>query len=137
VLPTFLSFRLMVGLAFVFIALAAWAVRRRKAPEASPRLLRLLVLAIPLPYLASELGWTLAEVGRQPWIVYGVMPTAQAVSPIAPGQVAVSAVAFILLYALLGLADFYLLAKYARRGPGEVPAHAPAPAAPGLEVTHA
>jgi cytochrome d ubiquinol oxidase subunit I len=122
VLPVFLSFRAMVGLAFLFIALSAWAVMRRRDPESSPRLLKLLVFAIPLPYIANELGWTLAEVGRQPWIVYGVMRTADAVSPIAAGQVAVSAAAFILVYTLLGAADFYLLAKYARRGPEDSPA---------------
>jgi len=117
VLPAFLSFRVMVGLAFVFIALAAWAVAKRRAPEGNSLMLRLLVWSIPLPYLANELGWTLAEVGRQPWIVYGVMRTSDAVSPIATAQVAVSAVAFIVVYTLLGAADFYLLYKYARRGP--------------------
>jgi cytochrome d ubiquinol oxidase subunit I len=122
VLPTFLSFRAMVGLAFVFIGLSAWAVRRRRSPESHPGLLRLLVWAIPLPYLANELGWTLSEVGRQPWIVYGVMRTADAVSPISATQVAFSAVGFILVYSLLGAADFYLLFKYARRGPVDSPA---------------
>jgi cytochrome d ubiquinol oxidase subunit I len=119
VLPTFLAFRAMVGLAFVFIALSAWAVLKRDDPEGSPLLLKLLVFAIPLPYIANELGWTVAEIGRQPWIVYGVMRTSDAVSPIAGSQVAVSVVAFIVVYTLLGAADFYLLAKYARRGPVE------------------
>ncbi len=119
VLPTFLAFRAMVGLAFVFIALSAWAVLKRGDPEGSPLLLKLLVFAIPLPYIANELGWTVAEIGRQPWIVYGVMRTSDAVSPIAGSQVAVSVVAFIVVYTLLGAADFYLLAKYARRGPVE------------------
>jgi len=122
VLPAFLAFRTMVGLAFLFIALAAWAVRRRKEPENSPLLLKLLVFAIPLPYLVNELGWTLAEMGRQPWIVYGVMRTSEAVSPIGTMQVAISAVAFILVYSLLGAADIYLLAKYARRRPEDTPA---------------
>jgi cytochrome bd ubiquinol oxidase subunit I len=118
VLPVFLSFRAMVGFAFVFIALSLWAFLGRKAPDnASPLLLKLLVWTIPLPYLANELGWTLSEVGRQPWIVYGVMRTADAVSPIATMQVALSAVSFVVVYTLLGFADFYLLFKYARRGP--------------------
>jgi cytochrome d ubiquinol oxidase subunit I len=120
VLPTFLSFRAMVGLAFVFIALSVWAVLRRRAPaEGNPLLLKVLVWSIPLPYLANELGWTLSEVGRQPWIVYGVMRTADAVSPLATIQVALSAIGFIVVYTLLGIADFYLLFKYARRGPVE------------------
>jgi cytochrome bd ubiquinol oxidase subunit I len=118
VLPSFLSFRAMVGFAFVFIALSLWAFLKRRAPEkASPALLKLLVWAIPLPYLANELGWTLSEVGRQPWIVYGVMRTADAVSPIATAQVALSALGFIVVYSLLGFADFYLLFANARRGP--------------------
>ncbi len=120
VLPTFLSFRAMVGLAFLFIALSGWAVLRRRAPaDGNPLLLKVLVWSIPLPYLANELGWTLSEVGRQPWIVYGVMRTADAVSPLATIQVALSAIGFIVVYSLLGIADFYLLFKYARRGPVE------------------
>jgi cytochrome d ubiquinol oxidase subunit I len=71
---------------------------------------------IPLPYLANQLGWTIAEVGRQPWIVYGMMRTKDAASPLAVSQVATSLVAFILVYSLLGIVDFYLLWKYARLG---------------------
>jgi cytochrome d ubiquinol oxidase subunit I len=72
---------------------------------------------IPLPYLANEFGWTIAEMGRQPWIVYGLMRTSDAASPIAVSQVATSLVAFFLVYALLGAVDFYLLFKFARKGP--------------------
>ncbi len=72
---------------------------------------------IPLPYLAAALGWIVTEVGRQPWIVYGVMKTSEAVSPISGGQVAVSLAAFIVVYSLLGLACFYLIIKYATQGP--------------------
>jgi cytochrome d ubiquinol oxidase subunit I len=122
VLPVFLSFRIMVGLAFLFIALSLWATLRRRAPAASPLLLRILPWTIPLPYLANELGWTLAEVGRQPWIVYGIMRTSEAVSPIGTPQVAISALGFIVVYTLLGIADFYLLFTYARKGPAPVKA---------------
>ena len=117
---TFWSFRLMVGLGFLFAALSLLVFLKRKSPESSPWLLRLLPWVIPLPYLACELGWIVAEVGRQPWIVYGLMKTSQAVSPVAPIQVAVSLAAFVLVYTLLGLVDFYLLFKYARKGPGPV-----------------
>jgi cytochrome d ubiquinol oxidase subunit I len=128
VLPVFLSFRAMVGLAFLFIGLSAWAFLRRKEPvRSSPLLLKALVWSIPLPYLANELGWTLAEVGRQPWMVYGLMRTADAVSPISTTQVGVSALGFVLLYTLLGIADIYLLAKYARRGPADEARPEPAP----------
>jgi cytochrome bd ubiquinol oxidase subunit I len=117
VLPSFLSFRIMVGLGFLFLALASWAWIRREKLIHSPGLLKLLVWSIPLPYIAIQTGWTLAEVGRQPWIVYNIMKTSDAVSPIAVSQVGVSVVAFILVYTLLGIADFYLLFKFARKGP--------------------
>ena len=119
VLPTFLSFRAMVGLAFLFIALSALAVLYRKNPEKCPLMLKILPWAIPLPYIANELGWTVAEVGRQPWIVYNLMRTSDAASPISTGQVAISSIAFIVVYTLLGAACIYLLVKYARKGPEE------------------
>jgi cytochrome d ubiquinol oxidase subunit I len=122
VLPLFLSFRIMVGLGFLFVALTAWAWFKRDSIERSPGLLKALVWSIPLPYIAAQTGWTLAEVGRQPWIVYGLMRTSDAVSPLAVSQVAVSAAAFILVYGLLGIADFYLLFKVARKGPAPVAA---------------
>lgn len=74
---------------------------------------------IPLPYLANQLGWTIAEVGRQPWIVYGMMRTKDAASPIAASQVGISLAAFFLVYSLLGAVDFYLLWKFARLGVAE------------------
>ena len=117
VLLTFLSFRLMVGLGMLFVLLSLWAWIKRNRIEESRLLLKLLLLSIPLPYIACELGWMVAEVGRQPWIVYGLMKTEQAVSPISPFQVLVSLTAFIVVYTALGIIDFYLLAKYAKRGP--------------------
>jgi cytochrome bd ubiquinol oxidase subunit I len=113
----FLSFRIMVGLGMLFIAVCLWAWIKRKKLEESPVLLKLLVWCIPLPYIACQTGWTLTEVGRQPWIIYGLMRTSDAASPIAVSQVAATTVAFILVYGLLGIADFYLLFKYARKGP--------------------
>jgi len=117
VLASFLSFRIMVGLGILFIAICLWAWINREKITQSPRLLKLLVWGIPLPYLACQLGWTLTEVGRQPWIVYGIMKTRDAVSPIAVSQVAISTAAFVVVYTLLGIADFYLLFKFARKGP--------------------
>jgi len=119
VLPVFLSFRAMVALGLLFLVVALLAVRGRHDIERRAWLLRLLPWMIPLPYLANQLGWTIAELGRQPWIVYGMMKTADAVSPLAPVQVGPSLVAFLLVYTLLGLTDFYLLWKNARRGPAE------------------
>jgi cytochrome bd ubiquinol oxidase subunit I len=118
---TFWSFRLMVGLGFLFVLVSITAWLKRNNPENSPWLLRLLLVMIPLPYLAIELGWIVTEVGRQPWIVYGVMKTAVAASPVAPYQVGISLAAFIVVYSLLGLACFYLIFTHARKGPEALP----------------
>jgi cytochrome d ubiquinol oxidase subunit I len=115
---TFWSFRIMVALGALFVLLAGAAFLQRNREELDPLIARALVWVVPLPYLGTALGWTVAEVGRQPWIVYGLMRTADAVSPVPPGNVAVSLVAFIAVYSLLGLIDVYLLRKYACRGPG-------------------
>ena len=114
---TMWSFRLMVGLGMLFILLAIIAVFRKENPENYPGFLKILLYLIPLPYLANEFGWIVAEVGRQPWIVYGLMKTKNAVSHLAPTQVLISLIAFIIIYSFLGIIDFYLLAKYARKGP--------------------
>lgn len=120
VMPVYLSFRLMVALGGLFIlaALIAVYLSRRDKLEQYPLFLKLLVFAIPLPYLANQLGWIVAEMGRQPWIVYGLMKTSDAVSTsISASQVIASLVGFVLLYSLLGFVDIFLLAKYARKGP--------------------
>ena len=135
VLLTFLSFRVMVGLGMLFIVLSVWAWLKRKNPEDNPLLMRILPWIIPLPYLANEMGWMVAEVGRQPWIVYGLMRTKDAVSPIAVSQVGTTLVAFILVYGLLGAVAVYLMLKYARKGP--VPANGAVDAPEGKEVAHA
>ena len=92
-------------------------VWRRNHLLESPWYLKLMLYSIPLPYIAIQLGWIVAEVGRQPWIVYGIMKTSDAVSPIATSQVGTSLVAFVLVYALLGAVGYYLIFKYARKGP--------------------
>jgi len=114
---TYAAFNLMVGLGFYFALITIVAWLKRNSLTETPWLLKIMVLSIPLPYLANELGWTVAEVGRQPWIVYGLMKTSDAFSPIATSQVTVSLVAFILIYGLLGAVGFYLIAKNAKKGP--------------------
>ena len=121
VLLTFISFRLMVGLGTLFILLAAWSWLKRKDPTHSPLMLKILPWMIPLPYIAIEAGWMVTEVGRQPWIVWGIMRTSDAVSPVATSQVAVSLVAFVVVYGLLGLAAYYLMKKFAKEGPEPAP----------------
>jgi cytochrome d ubiquinol oxidase subunit I len=114
---TFWSFRLMValGLFLALISVIAWL--KRDKLEANPGLLRLLVWCIPIPYVALQLGWTVTEMGRQPWIVYGMMKTTDAASPLAGIQVGMSLGAFVIVYTVLGVVCFYLIAKYARKGP--------------------
>jgi cytochrome d ubiquinol oxidase subunit I len=119
VLLTFLSFRTMVGLGSLFplLALGAWFWRNSIADR--PWFGRILTLAIPLHYVAIMAGWTVAEVGRQPWIVWGLMRTADAVSPVPGSSVALSLLAFVALYSALGATDIWLLVKYARLGPAK------------------
>ncbi len=103
---------------FSFIILALWTLIKFKTIENSTTLLRILLWSIPLPYIAGQLGWIVAEVGRQPWIVYGLLKTADAVSKaVEPAQVVASLAGFTLFYGALGIIDIYLLAKYARKGP--------------------
>ena len=121
VLPVFLSFRTMVGLGVLMglLALASlWFSHGKRSIENYRWLLSILVWAIPLPYIAIQLGWVLAELGRQPWIVYGVLKTADAVSKTVPAaHVWISLIGFVLMYSALGAVDIWLLFKYARKGP--------------------
>jgi cytochrome d ubiquinol oxidase subunit I len=117
VLLTFVAFRVMVGLGFLFVLLTVVGWFKRHKLEASPGFLKVMLYAIPLPYVALQAGWIVTEVGRQPWIVYGLMRTRDAVSPIAASQVGVSLAAFILVYSILGIIAFYLIKKNAIRGP--------------------
>lgn len=120
VTPVFLSFRLMVGLGtfFILAALVAVVLSRWGNLETNRLFLQVMLWSIPLPYIANQLGWLVAEVGRQPWIVYGVLKTSDAVSKsISVAQVVGSLAGFTLLYGVLGVIDIYLLAKYARKGP--------------------
>ena len=117
VLITFLAFRIMVGLGTLLILLAVVGWFKRNKLESSPLFLRIMTLAIPLPYIAIEAGWIVTEVGRQPWIVYGLMKTSQAVSPIAASQVWVTLVGFIVVYSLIGICAFSLMVGAIRKGP--------------------
>ena len=117
VVPVFLSFRAMVALGSIFLLLALAAFLWRGSAAGKPLMLRALVWNIPLPYLAIALGWAVAEIGRQPWIVYRLMRTAEAVSPVPASSVQLSLIAFVAVYAVLGIADIALLTWYARKGP--------------------
>ncbi len=117
---TYWSFRAMVG-AGVFMFLMGLIglylhYTRKLAAGKGKWLLRLLIPAIILPYLANSTGWMLTEVGRQPWIVQGLMTIDQAVSPnVTAEMLLISLIGFTLLYGVLMIADIYLLQKFARQ----------------------
>lgn len=117
VLINFAAFKTMVALGMYFVLMTLVGLFKRNRLTESPGYLRLMIYSIPLPYIAIELGWVLAEVGRQPWIVYGVMKTSDAFSPVAMSQVLTSLIAFILIYGILGATGYYLIFKTARKGP--------------------
>jgi cytochrome d ubiquinol oxidase subunit I len=106
-------------LLFLLAVVALVVLRRRRHTPPSRPLLRLLVWSIPLPFVAAICGWVFREVGRQPWIVYGLLRTSDAVSPLSGGALAASLVAFGMLVGALAAVDWWLLARYARRGPGD------------------
>jgi cytochrome d ubiquinol oxidase subunit I len=120
VLLSFISFRLMVGLGVFFVLVTVIGFIIRKKLEDYPLYLKVMLYSIPLPYIAIQAGWVLAEVGRQPWIVYGLMRTSDAVSPIQSSQVFISFLAFLIVYGLLGAIGFYLIIKNAKKGPEAV-----------------
>ncbi len=120
VTPTFLSFRIMVGIGtFMILASFLAIILSRRENFVDNRLfLNLMVMAIPAPYIAQQVGWLVAELGRQPWIVYGVLKTSDAVSKsVTASQVLLSLLGFTVLYGFLGVVDIYLLVKYAKKGP--------------------
>ena len=123
----FWSFRFMVGFGFWFIALFATAFWLSAVRQLNRHrwFLRAALLSLPLPWLASELGWIVAEYGRQPWVVEGVLPTALGVSSTEASNVLFSLLGFVLFYSSLLVADLYLLVKYIRLGPDEAPASGP------------
>ena len=116
---TYWSFRLMIGLgvlAMAFAALTLWLTRRGRQPRS--RLLVAGAIALPfLPVFANSFGWIFTEMGRQPWLVFGVMQTSDGVSPgLTPGAALTSLIALTALYAILAVVEFALMAKYIRAG---------------------
>jgi cytochrome bd ubiquinol oxidase subunit I len=117
---TYWTFRLMVGLGFLMLAVTAWTwwLSRRGTPGRLSRsrwTLRSLIACIAAPFLANGFGWLFTEMGRQPWIVYGLMRTGQAFSPgVSTASVALTLGGFVLLYTVLGVIDFALMARAAR-----------------------
>ncbi|MCF4165894.1 cytochrome ubiquinol oxidase subunit I [Zavarzinia compransoris] len=121
VFPLFWSFRIMVGLGFFFILLTGvfFVLSTRRTLLKRRWLLRLAVFCIPLPWLAAELGWFVAEFGRQPWIIEGVLPTAAAVSSLGAGTLLLTLVGFVAIYSVLIVIEMGLMLKAIRKGPEE------------------
>ena len=131
---TYWSFRVMVGMGLLLIALSAWGVwvGRRRRLETSPWFLRAALAGGTLPFVANTTGWIFTEMGRQPWVVYGLLRTGAGVSPaVSTADVVTTLVGFVLVYAVLGAVDAALMVRAARRPLGE-PEHDEVPAAPGL-----
>ncbi|OYV36609.1 MAG: cytochrome d terminal oxidase subunit 1 [Acidocella sp. 20-61-6] len=119
VFVTFWSFRIMMLLGFYFVVLFGLAsyYSLRNELTKHPLLLKAAMWSIPLPILATEFGWITAEAGRQPWSVYGWLPTFQAASSHPVGYMLFSLIGFALLYSLFIAAELYLMFKFARLGP--------------------
>jgi cytochrome d ubiquinol oxidase subunit I len=115
----FWSFRLMVALGFFFIALMAtfFYLSARRRLDHYPWLLRVATFAIPLPWIAAELGWVVAEFGRQPWIIEGILPTAAAVSSLGALTVLVTLLGFVAIYTVLFIIEMGLMVRAVRAGP--------------------
>lgn len=119
VAPLFFSFRIMVACGFYFILLFAtgFYLTARHKLHTSRWFHRIAFYSLPLPWIAAELGWVVAEYGRQPWVVQGVLPTFMGTSSLSPGQVMTSLSGFVLFYSTLAVVEIYLMAKYIRLGP--------------------
>lgn len=118
----FWSFRIMVACGFYFIVLFAysfWLASKRRL-DTHRWYLRLALYSLPLPWLSTELGWIVAEYGRQPWAIEGILPTALGVPSVSAGQVWTSLGGFVLFYTLLAVVDAVLMMKYARKGPDQL-----------------
>jgi cytochrome d ubiquinol oxidase subunit I len=122
VAPLFWSFRLMVGLGFLFLFIfcTAFYLLIRKRLATNRWLLKLAVLSIPLPWIAAELGWFVAEYGRQPWTIAEVLPTHLSVSSLSTSDVTFSLAGFIVFYTALLIVEMYLMMKYIRQGPSSL-----------------
>jgi cytochrome d ubiquinol oxidase subunit I len=120
--PLFWAFRVMVGLGFLMLLIfgAAFWFNAAKKLEQHRWLLWTAVIAIPAPWIACELGWFVAEFGRQPWAIGEVLPTFLATSSLTSGDLIFSLTGFIGFYTLLLIIEIYLMVKFARLGPSSL-----------------
>jgi cytochrome d ubiquinol oxidase subunit I len=116
------AYHIMVGLGTIFgavEAVAAWLLLRGRL-EASRWMLWILALLLPFPYIANTAGWLTAELGRQPWLIYGLMRTEQGFSTnVSAGNSLFTLIGFMGMYALLSILFLLLMYRQFDRGPGE------------------
>jgi cytochrome bd ubiquinol oxidase subunit I len=125
-IPTaYWTFRVMMGFGFLagLLSLAGlWLFRGGRVPR-SRWFHRAAVVSLVLPVVANSVGWIFTEMGRQPWLVFGVLPTTRGVSPtVGAGTVLASLLVFTVLYGVLAVVDGMLMVRYAKAGPGPAPA---------------
>ena len=123
VTPLFWSFRAMVGAGGLMVLLALIGAILLKTGKLanSKKYLKLMPFAMILPYLANTTGWLITEMGRQPWIVYGLQKTAEGVSTVVPASyVLISMIGFTLIYGILAVVDVILIVKYAKKSPEDL-----------------
>jgi cytochrome d ubiquinol oxidase subunit I len=122
---TYWSFRLMIGLGMICVLLAAlglWLTRSGRTPK-SRRFWQAAIWSVSLPLLANSFGWIFTEMGRQPWTVFGVLRTQHSVSPtVGAPTVLTSLAVFTLLYGGLAVVELWLMMRYAKAGPPQLPA---------------
>ena len=122
VVPVFFAFRIMVGIGILMLATAWWGLwlRWRRRLDATRAFLNVCIAMIPAGFVAVLAGWTVTEVGRQPWIVYGLMRTRDAVSPsLTGGDVLISIAFYIVVYLIVFGAGIFYMVRLARAGPPE------------------
>ncbi|HMA32642.1 MAG TPA: cytochrome ubiquinol oxidase subunit I, partial [Casimicrobiaceae bacterium] len=121
VAPIFWSFRIMVGLGLLMLGYFILAViyTMRNQVEHKRRFLRLALWSIPVPFIACEMGWLVAEIGRQPWTVYQVLPTWMSASTHSVAYMVFSLAGFIVLYSIFIAIEMYLMVRAIREGPDD------------------
>ncbi|MDF7670313.1 cytochrome ubiquinol oxidase subunit I [Orbaceae bacterium ESL0721] len=122
VAPLFWAFRIMVGCGLLMIlgtGISLWTTYKNRVGQ-KRWLHRLMLLALPLPWIACECGWFVAEYGRQPWAIDGILPTGVANSSLTPGQVLFTLLLICGLYTLFLIAEMFLMFKFARLGPSSL-----------------
>lgn len=118
VAPLFWAFRIMVLCGFWFIVLFAVAFWKSSKRKFEPSwIYKAALYSLPLPWIAAELGWVVAEYGRQPWAIQGILPTSLGVSANSVELVLTSLAGFVIFYTTLLIIDITLMVKYARKGP--------------------